>query len=220
MAIASTFEQPRRISLGSWPGTSFDDTDANHSCAAEPWCDVGPWEGEVEFQVTKHRRVKEFQWRLRPDSPEAIAALEEAIHQADSLGLIPPKAKAKGLPSGTIRLGFGLSRRPLPSGSVPIGEIRLPYIRASVPVRILHQPTPEFPAGAVLARASGMVKLQFIVAENGLVPRESIRVIQADPSGFILPSVNAIVESRFQPAEAGGCPVKLLVEQRVRFKYR
>jgi hypothetical protein len=65
-----------------------------------------------------------------------------------------------------------------------------------------------------------MVKLQFVVTEDGLVPRESIRVIQAEPTGFILPSVNAIAGSQFEPARAGGCPIKLLVEQRVRFRYR
>ena len=220
LAIASTFEMLRHLSLGSWPGTSIDQADADDSCDADRWCDVGPWEGEIEFQVTNERRIKELKWRLRPDSPEAISALEKAIRQADSLGLVPPKGSAVGLPAGTVRLGFGLSDRQLPKGTVAIGKVRLPYIRVTQPVRILHQPTPMFPAEAARLGATGAVRMQFIVSEDGRVLQESVRVMQADYAEFIDPSVKAILASRFEPARAGGCPVKLLVQQRVWFRQR
>jgi hypothetical protein len=45
-------------------------------------------------------------------------------------------------------------------------------------------------------------------------------VLEANYQEFVNPAVTAIVASEFTPARVGACPVKSLVEQRVRFLVR
>jgi hypothetical protein len=214
VAIASTFQAPERLTLGSWTGTLGD---FDEPCDQGYWCKVGAWGGEVELKVDGKGRVRDIAWQIRPDSPDALAAVEASIRQADSLRLIPPAPRIPGLPPGKVRLGIQFDRDSALNGAVPLWRFQLPYIRITEPVHIIEQPRPKWPEG-VYIRPSSTVTLQFIVAENGRVSRESIRVLEADAKPFILPSIEAIVASRFRPAKAGSCPVKMLVRQRVRFR--
>jgi hypothetical protein len=45
-------------------------------------------------------------------------------------------------------------------------------------------------------------------------------VITANYREFVEAAADAIARSRYYPAMAQGCPVKLLVQQRLRFKVR
>ena len=217
-AIASTFEQPPRLSISYWPGRWADDQiDSKRSVGdCDAWCSAGPLEGEIEFRLHKGRMTA-VSWWLAPDSPEVMRALERAIRQADSLRLFPASHKLAGLPEGTVRLGLRLARWPPMLGGVPIGRVRLPHVLITRNVEIIFQPTPEFPGSAVEYGLGGPVSLQYIVGEDGLVPEESIRVLSAEQPVFIRPAVRAILGSHFRPAEAGGCHVKILVHQRVVF---
>lgn len=222
-AIASTFEQPRRLSFTYWPGTRADTeepTAVPRCIGDERGCTAGILDGEVQFRL-KEGRVQVLQWVVPPDSPEAVQALEQAIHRADTLQLFPSSAKIKGLPPGIVRMGIRLSRD-LPSpGSVAVSRIRLPFIRATTPVAILHQESPPHPAA--LPDANVIVSLRYIVTEDGYVQHESIRVgdeaRQAHPV-FVRAAMRAISLSQFRPARAGSCPIRLMVDQRVVFRSR
>lgn len=212
-AISSTFQTPHRITLGSWTGTLGD---SDEPCDHDYWCKVGAWGGEAELKVDGKGRVRRVEWQIRPDAPEAVAAVEASIREADSLKLIPPAPRIPGLSRGSVRIGLELTDS-APSGGVPLWRFQLPYIRITDPVGIIEQPRPKWPEGLGL-RPGGSVILQFIVSENGHVARESIRVLEADANPFIAPSIEAILSSRFRPAQAGSCPVKMLVRQRVRYR--
>ncbi len=221
LAIASTFQQPPRLSISYWPGSWADDQIKRKSAVGDcdAWCTVGPLEGEVQFRL-QEGRVVAVSWWLVPDSPEVMRTLEMAIRQADSLGLFPTNLKLAGLPEGTVRLALRLARWPPAIGGVPIGQLRLPHVRITRAVDIVFQPTPHFPSPAAESGLSGPVSLQYIVGEDGLVPEETIRVLDAGHAAFVRPAVRAILGSRFRPAVAGGCPVRQLVHQRVVFRQR
>ncbi len=209
-AIASTFQQPRRVSVWFFPGGKFTGN-------MDAWSTVGPLEGEVEFRI-RDGRVEEVSWWLVPDSREVMRSIEHAIYTADSLRLFPPARKLGGLPKATVRLALRLARWPPAIGGAAIGRIRLPVIDDTEPVEIIHQPRPHYPALPPELRAEGAVSLQFVVGENGLVPEETIRVLEAENHVFIASAVEAIARSRFRPATAGGCPIRQAVLQRVVFR--
>jgi hypothetical protein len=221
-AIASTFEQPPRLSLTYWPGTDASDIDeANEAvpvCSTdERWCNPGILDGEVQFRF-ENGRVGTLEWRLSPDSPEAGRALEQAIRRADSLNLFPGDPRIRGLPRGTVRLGFRLARELPLKGGLPLSRIRLPYIRATAPVAIIFQPEPQFPSA--MAGANVTVSFTYIVAEDGRVIDETIRTLDEGHPAFVRAAKHAIRISHFRPAQAGSCPVKMLVQQRVVFRSR
>ncbi len=217
-AVASTFEQPAPFSISYWPGGWAEQIENKPSPGdCDAWCSAGPLEGEIQFQL-ELGRVTKISWWLLPDSPEVMRALEKAVRQADSLHLFPKNGRLAGLPRGTVRLALRLARWPPMAGGVPIGKVRLPLVRQNRPVEIVYQPVPHFPAAAGDYGLSGIVSLQYIVGEDGVVSEESIRVLRAEEPAFIRPAVRAILGSRFRPAQAGGCPVRHLVQQRVVFR--
>ena len=145
--------------------------------------------------------------------------MEASVRRADSLRLLPPPSKVRGLRSKKIRLSLRFTRDSAVPGGIPLGRIRLPYIKATQPVAIIEQPTPAWPPSES-ARINAAVQLQYIVAEDGRVSRETMRVLQADSPAFIDPSIQAILGSRFRPARSDTCPVKFLVRQRLVYRWR
>jgi hypothetical protein len=215
MAVASTFEMPKQVTLGSWPGT-LDDSD--RPCEGDEWCQVGAWDGEVELALDDRGRLHDMNWTLWPDTPDVRAALETSLRRADSLKLLPPVPRRSKL-RGQIRLGLRFVRDPAISNGTVLGRFRLPYIKLTQSVEVITQPTPEWPPN-VIGQGRGIVQLQYIVAEDGRVSSETIRVLQADYRPFVRPAIQAILDSRFRPARVDSCPVKMLVRQRVVYRGR
>lgn len=218
-AIASTFVQPHRLAISYWPGSWADEKIERKSSVGDcdGWCQVGPMEGEVEFRLADGS-LPAVSWPLEPDSREVMGAMERAIHEADSLHLLPQGPRFAGLRPGTVRLAVRLARWPPAIGGVPVGRVRLPHVRRTRNVEVLYQPYPHFPGTAAEFESYGPVSLQYIVGEDGLVPEETIRVLEAAHPTLVPPSVRAILGSRFRPAEAGGCPIRQMVHQRVVFR--
>ena len=90
-------------------------------------------------------------------------------------------------------------------------------IRAESPVHIRTFIAPRYPESAKVAGVQARVELQFIVDESGRVPPNSIQVASAAYQEFVESAVNAVRAETFRPAMAGGCPLKMQVEQSVRF---
>lgn len=218
-AIASTFQQPKRMSISYYPGASEIEGAALRNTAGEcdAWCIVGPLEGEVQFRLWKGR-VSDISWWLVPDSPELMRAIEQAIRAGDSLHLFPEAPKLKGLSKGTVRLAMRLARWPPAIGGTPIAHVPLPLIKDVTPVEVIFQPVPHRPSIPAEFVPGGAVELQYVVAEDGLVPEETVRVLKAEQQIFVRPAVQAILRSRFRPATAGGCPVRQMVHQRVVYR--
>jgi hypothetical protein len=219
--IASTFEQPPQLALAYWPATGPDSGASSKSVSDcprdEPWCDIGILDAEVQFRLKKGR-LEALEWWIPPDSPQAVRALEEAIHRADSLRLFPERTRIRGLPSGTVRLGLRLERNQSLKGGVPIGRVRMPFIRITAPVDIIHQVPPLFPPEMVGTDA--IVPLSYVVGEDGRPIQTSIRVLDRVHPAFVHAAKRTIVASLFRPAKAGTCSVSQQVHQRVVFHGR
>jgi hypothetical protein len=218
MAIASTFQQPKYMSVSFYPaGSDADENGADAIGDCDAWCEFGPLEGEVQFRL-RNGRVSDISWWLVPDSPEIMRAIEQAIRAGDSLRLFPEAPKLKGLPTGTVRLAMRLARWPPAIGGTPIAHVPLPLIKGVTPVEVIFQPVPHYPSIPAEFVPGGAVELQYVVAEDGLVPEGTVRVLKAEHQIFIRPAVQAILRSRFRPATAGGCPVRQMVHQRVVYR--
>jgi hypothetical protein len=219
--IASEFDPPPKLTIPYWPSTDSDSSGSQDMVSAcprdEPLCDVGILDGEVEFRL-KDGRLTVLEWWVQPESPQAVRALEEAIRRADSLKLFPQRTRIRGLPSGTVRLGLRLHRKPLAVAGVPIGRVRMLSLRITEPVEIIHQVPPLFPSE--MPSANVLVPLAYVVGEDGRVIEESIRVLDRVHPIFVRAAKRSIVATQFRPARAGTCPVSSQVHQRVVFRSR
>jgi TonB family protein len=212
-AVAEAFQPPDGIAMESWPGTIYEgdaptEDDAIHG--------VGPLTGQVQFRLAKGR-VRDLAWELLPDSRDVSRAVQQAIHRADSLqhflGLKAPRG-------GLVRLSVTMTSQEAPAGSAPLVRVRLPYLRADSPVAVMEIPRPRYPAAAERRPVEGDVTLQYVVDEHGRAQQTSFRVISANYQEFVDAATDAIAAGSFRPAQSRGCPVKLTVQQRIRFQVR
>lgn len=215
-AVGSAFQPPRAIAMESWPGTFYHGVGQKHDPGA-PTSGVGPLTGQVHFKL-REGRVRELAWALLPDSRDVTLAIQAAIERADSLQYFAGLRTPSGQPGGTVRLDVTMTAEAPPSASMALMKVRMPYIRIDTPVHIVHIPTPKYPEAAARHGIRGDVALQYVVNENGRVNRSSIRVIDPSYQEFIDAAVDAVAAGQFSPARAGGCAVKSLVRQRIRFR--
>jgi hypothetical protein len=141
----------------------------------------------------------------------------EAVQRANAAAL-------SGLMRGvagrrTSRVTLGTATRPELVRGVPILRLRMPFIRVEQPVNIIRIPSPALPDNFREHHSGTFVDLQYVVAEDGRVPRTSIKVLQADDSSFAISARQAILGGLFQPAQTRGCPVQMLVQQRVTYRF-
>jgi protein TonB len=86
-------------------------------------------------------------------------------------------------------------------------------------VTVVHIPAPAYPAKALRAKRRGGVDLQYVVTEDGRAAPTSMRVVEADDSAFAAAAREAIAAGKFQPARVLGCPVQMLVQQRISYRF-
>jgi hypothetical protein len=217
-AIAASFVAPAGVTTRLWPGTYFPDPDSSSQVQASWATGVGPFTGELQIEL-KEGRVQRAQWHLVPGSPQLQAAVLEAVHRADSglafSGLAPSNAPRRT----AVRLALRTAKESEPSSGVPILRLRLPTIRVEHPVTVIHIPAPVYPGKALRGKTSGRVDLQYIVTEDGRASPASMRVVEADDSAFAAAAREAIVAGKFRPAQVLGCPVQMLVQQRISYRF-
>ncbi len=76
---------------------------------------------------------------------------------------------------------------------------------------------PRYPEMLRRAGLSGEVRLEYVIEENGLVDRESVRVTASTHPAFSKAATDAVGLARFKPARRAGRPVAVLVQQTIRF---
>ena len=76
---------------------------------------------------------------------------------------------------------------------------------------------PKFPGTMLKRGIGGYVRARYVVDEHGRIEPSSVRMQRYSDPAFVQPAIDALLASRFTPARAGGCPVKMMVEQVVRF---
>ena len=217
-AIAASFVAPDGVTTRLWPGTYFPDPDSSGQVGPFRARSVGPFTGElwVDLEVGRLQRSR---WYLAPGSVQLQAAVLEAVHRADSGQAFAALAPAKGRRQATVHLALRTATESEPVGGVSILRLRIPTIRVERTVEVIHIPTPAYPAEARKERRRGGVHLQYVVTEEGRASRASMRVVEADDSAFAAAAREAIVAGRFQPARVRGCPVQMLVQQRISYRF-
>ena len=85
-------------------------------------------------------------------------------------------------------------------------------------VQVTRAPPPRYPDALKSVGVEGVVAMRFIVGVDGKVEPGSISVIDS-PNRLFSDAVRAsLLNSRYRPAEAGGHPVRQLVEQSFTFR--
>jgi protein TonB len=85
-------------------------------------------------------------------------------------------------------------------------------------VQMMRGVTPRYPDALRSVNVEGVVMMRYIVDARGRVERGSIQVLSTPHKLFADAVRTALLDMRFRPAEAGGRPVRQLVEQPFVFK--
>jgi protein TonB len=85
-------------------------------------------------------------------------------------------------------------------------------------VSIARAETPRYPEALKSVGVEGTVAMRFIVGADGRVEPGSIEVISTPHRLFAEAVRRSLLETRYRPAEAGGRPVRQVVEQTFSFK--
>ena len=85
-------------------------------------------------------------------------------------------------------------------------------------VQVSRLATPKYPESLESVGVEGMVAMRFIVGTDGKVEPGSIQVIDSPHALFTSAVRQALLNTRYRPAEAGGRAVRQLVEQTFSFK--
>ena len=85
-------------------------------------------------------------------------------------------------------------------------------------VEVLRKPELRYPESLRSVNVEGVVQMHFIVGADGRVEPGSIEVISSPHKLFSDAVRTALLNTRYRPAEAGGHPVRQLVEQSFSFK--
>jgi hypothetical protein len=211
--ILDSFVPPAKVSYPLWPGTYFP-VDSADRLGTPRMRGVGPFTGELRIDFADGK-VKTARWDAPPDSPELQAAVLEAVQRSAGLpGSVPG---GRGRRSSRVTLGTATS--PHLASGVPILKLRVPTIRVEQPVSVIQIPTPALPGNFQEHRSGSFVDLRYVVAEDGRVPPKSIKVLQAEDSSFAISARRAILAGLFQPAQTQGCPVQMLVQQRITYRF-
>ena len=90
---------------------------------------------------------------------------------------------------------------------------------ADRPVQVTYCPVPNYPRGLAEYGFDGHVILRFVVDTLGLPEVEHLVVSEASNPGFVPAARRAVTKCRYRPAEKAGQPVRILVQQRVVFRF-
>lgn len=85
-------------------------------------------------------------------------------------------------------------------------------------VEVLRKPDLRYPESLRSVNVEGVVQMRFIVSADGRVEPGSIEVLSSPHKLFSDAVRNALLNTRYRPAEAGGRAVRQLVEQSFTFK--
>jgi TonB family protein len=88
----------------------------------------------------------------------------------------------------------------------------------SEPTQLLTHPPLRYPERMRMAGISGVVLLQYVVTERGVVDTSSVTVLGPAQADFVDAARELVLGCRFKPARMGEQRVRQLVQQRVVFR--
>ncbi len=169
--------------------------------------------------------------RDKPSEPPATSRPPIQQHIATNLTTPPPTNLVPisfevpdRLPPIDARIGTmsvtEFSRAGRDSAVTPMGVGDEPYNETMVERQVMADPgnaPPRYPSMLRSAGVEGLVHAHFVVDTTGRVERESIRFTRTGHQLFAQAVTEALLRSRYVPAEAGGRKVRQLVHQAFSF---
>jgi TonB family protein len=142
---------------------------------------------------------------------------EPAFDPRDYTGRGVEGGRGTGIPVGGV-VG-GEVGAPV-AGTVATYEPGTVFVEAelSEPTQLLTHPTLRYPERMRLAGISGVVLLQYVVTEHGVVDSSSVVVLGPAHEDFVTAARELVLACRFRPARMGKERVRQLVQQRVVFR--
>ena len=206
-AVRDRFVAPPTFSRIFYPGTSF--SAANSSDGVDP---RRVRHAAIEIEIDSAGGLVRLAPRLVSADPATDSLLMTALRDASAAGAL------RRASAGAARLlVLELVAAANTAGMEPLVRVRAPVTLIDRGIKLVSAPMPRYPPSALARGTQGLVRLRFVVSETGRAERNSIRVLAANQPAFIPPSIEAIEQALFEPAQAGGCPVKALVEQNIRY---
>lgn len=141
-------------------------------------------------------------------SDAELARAVDAVKPTENLTGRAAKASSDGDVEGGSKKGLG-------SGDAGRAYSENQVDRA---VQMTRAATPRYPDALKSVSVEGQVQVRYIVDARGRVEPGSIQVLSTTHKLFAEAVREALLNSRFRPAEAGGHPVRQLVEQPFIFK--
>jgi TonB family protein len=156
---------------------------------------------------------------------EARADFDRLIVKVDGVIVSEADGAAEGFgtigfsagPGGVALRGMRLATIPVPA-DIPAG---LPTVGARFDTfpELTHRGAPRYTRAAMLARAQGMAKLEFVVETDGRVG--AVRVLEPPPHPDLeVAAVACVRRWRFLPARKNGTPVPLVAVGEVMFRLK
>lgn len=204
--IAAKFRPPDIWRFPIWPGTYLRES----TKWEEPIAPALGVEGLLVVRVSKDGRVQRAVFTAGAGAPTLEPALLAAVHLADSAGLFAPTADLRQRQDTTVVLQV-VAGQLGELGFIPLARFRLAAVQVDEFPTIRKIPPPDHPGGR------GSVILQYVIGSNGRAEPGSFTYLYADAPEFARAAVAAISRGRFTPARKAGCPVRMLVTQRVSF---
>jgi protein TonB len=133
----------------------------------------------------------------------------------------PEPIKASGVSrEGSVKGGSDDEVGSRSKGGLGSGESGRAYDADQVEraVQVTRAASPHYPDALKSVNIEGVVSMRFIVGADGRVEPGSIAVIDSPHKLFSDAVRNALLATRYRPAEAGGHPVRQLVEQSFTFR--
>lgn len=152
---------------------------------------------------------------LTPPLTDSVASALSAMSRAAAS---PPTGDADEIP-----LVIELAREDAPDSVPALRHVMLAKIpRYDIPFRYATTPAAgvdaRFPFTARLAGVGDSVVVAFTVDASGVVAPESVELVRATYSDFVVSVVNALAATRYHPAYLGDCPVATRMKQRFVFR--
>jgi protein TonB len=171
----------------------------------------------IVFRLHADGRLADSSIFVDTASPELNESLRMAVRRADSALALPKPSSRILQDRGRIVLRLiDWDERTGPA--VGLVRLAIPVIRIDSGVAVRRIPPPSYPASLRQREIGGVMELQYVVSEAGRADSTSFRVIRGSYREFVEAAIQAILRGSFRPAQFRGCPVPLLVQQRIFFR--
>lgn len=209
-ALIQNYRQPSGLSLPPW--ARYVEIEEKPRDLYAPGYGLAT---HVGFYLDQYGRLADTLISVTSASPELNASLVAAVRRADSAGILPNSHQAKK--RHLILSVIDWDRR-ASAPAAPLARVSVPVIRVDSGPSPISIPRPVYPRPAQRNGIEGRVELQYVVLETGQADPASFHVVRTNYREFAASAIEVITRGRFRPARLAGCPVPILIQQKVSFR--